>query len=68
MHKDILLQYTLALDRGDFEALIRLCEQARDIPGLEDAIDGLHLRFDSHESFTEQLRQLRSRLDGQQAQ
>jgi hypothetical protein len=60
--KSILQLYTEALDRGDFEALGRLLEQNCETgdTGLEAAIDFIHQRFDTNESFTTQLIKLRN--------
>ena len=60
--KSILQLYTEALDRGDFEALERILEQNCETGdrGLEAAIDFIHQRFDTNESFTTQLTKLRN--------
>ncbi|HET8851703.1 MAG TPA: hypothetical protein VFN02_04195 [Ktedonobacteraceae bacterium] len=58
-HQDVLLRYCIALDAGDFDALGEVLEQASAEPGLDQAIAGIHQRFDSNESFTEQLQRQR---------
>jgi hypothetical protein len=59
--KTILQLYTEALDRGDFEALEQIHEQICQTgdTSLEAAIDFIHQRFDTFESFTTQLVKLR---------
>ena len=60
--EDWLLRYCLALDAGDFDRLGTVLEQAQTLPGLEEAIAGMHQRFDSHESWTRQLLTYRKSL------
>ncbi len=62
MQNDLLLQYTEAFDRGDFDAMEAIHNRCADIPGLDEAIASLHARFDSGESFTEQLVRYRDGL------
>lgn len=59
--KSILQLYTEAFDRGDFAALGRIHEQICQTgdKSLEAAIDFIHQRFDTNESFTTQLVKLR---------
>ena len=57
--QDTLLRYCIALDAGDFDVLGEVLELAKAEPGLDQAIAGIHQRFDSNESFTEQLQRQR---------
>jgi hypothetical protein len=57
--QDVLLRYCVALDAGNFDLLGEVLELAKAEPGLEEAIVGIHARFDSNENFTEQLRRQR---------
>ena len=58
-HQDALLRYCIALDAGDFDALGEVLDLAKTEPGLDQAIAGIHQRFDSNESFTKQLQRQR---------
>ena len=60
--KNTLQLYTEAFDRGDFEALGKIHEQICETGdvSLEAAIDFIHQRFDTNESFTSQLIKLRN--------
>jgi hypothetical protein len=57
-----LLRYCIALDAGNFDALGEVLEQAQRIPGLDEAITGMHQRFDANESWTRQLQMYREQL------
>jgi hypothetical protein len=61
---DPLLQYAVALDAGNFDVLSQVLHQAETDEGLMDAISVLHGRFDSNESFTQQLLSTRGEWEG----
>jgi len=67
-NEDWLLRYCIALDAGDFDRLGEVLEQAQTIPGLEEAIVGMHQRFDSNESWTQQLQAYRKPFQGKNRQ
>ncbi len=62
MTQDLLLAYCIALDAGNFDRLGEVLSQAQTEPGLEAAIAGIHQRFDSGESWTEQLQAYREQM------
>lgn len=64
---DPLLQYVVGLDAANFDLINTVISQAEQDESLYDAIQALHSRFDSNESFTEQLRRTRNEYQGQGA-
>jgi hypothetical protein len=62
MAQDLLLAYCVALDAGDFDRLGDVLEQAQSVPGLAEAIEGIHTRFDTSESWTAQLQTYRQQM------
>jgi hypothetical protein len=62
MNDDWLLRYCIALDAGNFDALGEVIEQAKSVPGLYESIEAMHRRFDSNESWTQQLQAYRKPL------
>jgi hypothetical protein len=62
MAQDLLLAYCIALDAGNFDRLGEVLEQAQSVPGLAEAIAGIHTRFDAGESWTEQLQAHREQM------
>jgi hypothetical protein len=66
VEEDPLLRYCVALDAGSFDQLGEVLALAKTDPGLEAAIAGIHQRFDSNESFTEQLRRQRDMYSPQE--
>jgi hypothetical protein len=65
---DWLLRYAIALDAGNFDLLGEILEMAKTVPGLEAAITGMHQRFDSNESWTQQLQAYRRELQGKETE
>lgn len=61
---DPLLQYALALDAANFDGIGAVLQQAQSDESLYNAIEALHNRFDSNESFTEQLQRARGEWEG----
>lgn len=60
--EDVLLKYAVALDAGNFDGIAEVLKQAETDEGLETSILALHARYDSNESFTEQLLCTRQQL------
>ncbi len=60
--EDILLKYAVALDAGNADGIAEVLKQAETDEGLETSIMALHARYDSNESFTEQLQRTRHAL------
>lgn len=68
MQRDWLMDYCRAMDGvlEDNGKLLKEVEaQAEQSPELTDAIGALHSRFDTHESFVQQLSQERKSIDKQ---
>ena len=65
--EDWLLRYCVALDAGNFDLLGEILTRAETDPGLEAAIMGMHQRFDSNESWTQQFQAYRQQLQGKEA-
>lgn len=60
--QDVLLRYCLALDAGNFDDLGKVLEMAQKDEGLEAALSGIHARFDSSESWVQQLQAYRQQM------
>jgi len=62
--QDLLLLYAIGLDAGNFNQIEAVIHLAEIDDTLYEAMMGLHARFDSNESFTRQLLQLREAEQG----
>lgn len=64
--EDALQQYAIGLDADDFDKVREALDQAQTDEGLESAIFALHARFDSNESYINQVQQVRDSLQKEQ--